>query len=123
MLNPPMPILVENLPFQAGGTATNLALGVTLHNICDETRNNSKKALFLITDGRSNTGLDPKENAQLLRESCKFEIYTIGVTDNVDKNELESIASEPFRTHVHLLKDFQSLETLKQLITAKGTGT
>ena len=119
-----MVFFAENLPFQAGGTATDKALGLTLHEVCPETRNDSRKALFLITDGRSNSGSHPRGNALLLRNSdeCDFEIYAIGVTDSVDKAELESIASEPYRTHVHLLEDFQSLATLKELITAKGTG-
>lgn len=58
----------------------------------------------------------------LLRDSCDFEIYAIGVTNSVDERELRSIASEPFRTHVHLLEKFEDLTKLKQLITAKGNG-
>lgn len=58
----------------------------------------------------------------ILRDSCDFEIYTIGVTDSVDERELRSIASEPFRTHVFLLKNFEDLTKLKELITAKGIG-
>lgn len=108
--------------FIAGGTATRLALNKTIEEIVPETRKRSKKALFLITDGRSNTGGDPTFDAMLLRDSCDFEIYTIGVTDSVDEQELRSIASEPFRTHVFLLKNFEDLTKLKELITAKGIG-
>lgn len=111
---------LENLNFIAGGTATRLALNKTIEEIVPETRKRSKKALFLITDGRSNTGGDPTFDAMLLRDSCDFEIYTIGVTDSVDEQELRSIASEPFRTHVFLLKNFEDLTKLKELITAKG---
>lgn len=112
---------LENLQFQGGGTATKLALNLVLRDVVPETRNNSKKALFLITDGKSNTGGDPEEDARFLRDTYDFEIFAIGVSGSVNKKELESIASEPFRTHVYLLKDFESLVKLKELITAKGT--
>ena len=110
------------MDFIAGGTATSIALNKTIEEIVPETRNNSKKALFLITDGRSNIGGDPSREASLLRVSCKFEIYAIGVTNSVDEQELRSIASKPFRTHVHLLETFDDLTKLKGLITAKGNG-
>lgn len=113
---------LENLNYIAGGTATSYALNKTINEIVPETRNTSKKALFLITDGRSNIGDDPALDAMLLRDSCDFEIYAIGVTNSVDERELRSIASEPFRTHVHLLEKFEDLTKLKQLITAKGNG-
>ena len=110
----------DNLDFIAGGTATRLALNKTIEEIVPEARKDSKRALFLITDGRSNIGGDPSADAAILRDFQKFEIYAIGVTDSVNEKELRSIASEPFRTHVYLLKDFDDLAKLKQLITAKG---
>lgn len=111
---------LENLDYEAGGTATSYALNKTIEEIEPETRNSSKKALFLITDGRSNVGGDPSYEAIILRETLDFEIYAIGVTDSVDEQELRDIASEPFRTHVHLLEKFEDLTKLKELITAKG---
>ncbi|CAH3017095.1 unnamed protein product [Porites evermanni] len=113
--------VLENLDFIAGGTATSIALNKTIEEIVPETRNNSKKALFLITDGRSNIGGDPVADAMILRDSEDFEIYAIGVTNSVDEQELRGIASEPFRTHVHLLENFEDLTKLKELITAKGS--
>ena len=110
----------DNLDFIAGGTATRLALNKTIEEIVPEARKDSKRALFLITDGRSNIGGDPSADAAILRDFQKFEIYAIGVTDSVNEKELRSIASEPFRTHVYRLKDFDDLAKLKQLITAKG---
>lgn len=114
--------ILANLDYKAkaGGTATSYALNKTIEEIQPETRNTSKKALFLITDGQSNMGGDPSLEAMILRDSCDFEIYAIGVTDDVDEQELRDIASEPFRTHVHLLKDFEDLTILKDLITSKG---
>ena len=114
--------VLENLGFIAGGTATRLALNKTIEEVVPETRKNSKKALFLITDGRSNIGGDPTSDAMILRDSCDFEIYAIGVTNSVDEQELRSIASEPFRTHVYLLKNFEDLAKLRKLITDKGNG-
>nr|AND61521.1 factor B1 protein [Exaiptasia diaphana] len=109
---------LKNLKLRGKGTATKLALDTVIKEVVPERRNNSKKALFLITDGESNTGRDPARPAKVLRGVYDFEIYAIGVTlRRVNVGELRDIASEPFRTHVYLLKDFQSLETLKDLIT------
>ena len=95
---------------------------MVLRDVIPETRNNSKKALFLITDGQSNTGGNPAAEAHFLRDRYNFEMFAIGVSNNVNQQELNSIASQPFRTHVFLLKDFKSLVKLKELITAKATG-
>nr|BAH22727.1 complement factor B precursor [Nematostella vectensis] len=112
---------LENLQFQGGGTATKLALQAVIDTVTPELRNNSKKALFLITDGKSNKGGSPDRPAKVLRAGFNFEIFAIGVSDSVDKDELKSIASEPFRTHVYQIKDYATLVKLKELITTKGT--
>jgi hypothetical protein len=51
----------------------------------------------------------------MLRER-NYEIFAIGITKNADKDELKSIASQPYRSHIHLLADYATLEKLKDMI-------
>lgn len=108
-----------NIKFQGGGTNTAGALDKVFHVVSPETRKGANKVLFLITDGRSNAGSDPKHFAERLRQK-NFEIYAIGITKNADKMELKSIASQPYRSHIHLLADYETLEKLKDMITGDG---
>ncbi|XP_031565766.1 complement factor B-like [Actinia tenebrosa] len=114
-------ITLANLKLEGGGTATRLGLQSVIDSIVPEVRNNSKKALFLITDGKSNKGGSPSKPAKVLRDGYNFEIFAIGVSSQVFEEELRDIASEPYRTHVYLMKNFKSLDTLKELITKQGT--
>jgi hypothetical protein len=98
-----------------------LGLQSVIDNVVPEVRNNSKKALFLITDGKSNMGGSPSRSAKVLRDGYDFEIFAIGISTQVFEKELRDIASEPFRTHVYLMENFKSLDKLKELITIKGT--
>ena len=91
------------------------------HTISPEARDGSHKVLFLITDGRSNVGKDPRQFAERLR-GRNFEIFAVGITSNADKNELQSIASQPYRSHVYLLSDYKTLEKLKNMITGDAIG-
>lgn len=91
------------------------------HEVAPEARKRTHKVIFLITDGRSNAGTNPRDFARRLRER-NYEIFAIGITKNADKNELRSIASQPYRSHIHLLADYATLEKLKDMITNKGVG-
>lgn len=91
------------------------------HAVAPEARDGSHKVLFLITDGRSNVGKDPRQFAERLRQR-NFEIFSIGITKNADKNELERIASQPYRSHIYILSDYETLEKLKDMITGDGYG-
>ena len=110
-----------NIQFQGGGTNTEAALSKVYHDVSPEARKGSHKVLFLITDGRSNAGTNPRHFAGRLRER-NYEIFAIGITKNADQNELKSIASQPYRSHIHLLADYATLEKLKDMITGKGYG-
>ena len=108
-----------NIHFEGGGTNTEAALSKVFHAVAPEARQRSHKVLFLITDGRSNAGTNPRHFARRLRER-KYEIFAIGITKNADQDELKSIASQPYRSHIHLLADYVTLEKLKDMITGKG---
>ncbi|XP_046845122.1 sushi, von Willebrand factor type A, EGF and pentraxin domain-containing protein 1-like [Xenia sp. Carnegie-2017] len=108
-----------NIKFQGGGTNTEAALSEVFHGVAPEARERSHKVIFLITDGRSNTGTNPKHFAARLRER-NYEIFAIGITKNADMDELKSIASLPYRSHIHLLANYETLDKLKDLISGVG---
>ncbi|XP_043472287.1 sushi, von Willebrand factor type A, EGF and pentraxin domain-containing protein 1-like isoform X2 [Leptopilina heterotoma] len=97
-----------NIKYTGGGTFTMGALLEAL-DILEKSRNETKKAVFLITDGYSNGG-DPRAAAQLLKESG-VTIFTFGIgTGNVE--ELFDIASEPGHMHSYLLDSFSEFDAL-----------
>ena len=112
---------IGNIHFQGGGTNTEAALSKVFHDVAPQTRKGTHKVIFLITDGRSNAGTNPRDFARRLRER-NYEIFAIGITKNADKDELKSIASQPYRSHIHLLANYADLEKLKDMITKKGVG-
>ncbi|XP_035683609.1 serine protease 30-like [Branchiostoma floridae] len=114
---------MQQIPYTKGGTATRLALKFLRESVIPEAvaeldrPDESKKALFLITDGKSNTGGDPSEEARKLREELGLEIYTIGISNDVSKTELASVASSPKKEHMFTLKDYFRLEWLIDALT------
>ncbi|XP_066294919.1 complement factor B-like [Branchiostoma lanceolatum] len=114
---------MQQIQYTKGGTATRLALKFLRESVIPEAvaeldrPDESKKALFLITDGKSNTGGDPSEEARKLREELGLEIYTIGISNDVSKTELASVASSPKREHMFTLKDYFRLEWLIDALT------
>ncbi|XP_071802559.1 complement C2-like [Asterias amurensis] len=83
-------------------------------------RPNAKRALFLFSDGHTNTGASeaiPKHQAMILREDYEVQIHCIGVTHEVDISELQDIASKPLSEHLFLIADYNELNLLVQTIT------
>ena len=112
----------EDVKFSGGGTSTRLALDLVNEKVVNETRKDSKKVLFLVTDGNYNIGGDPSGIAAHLRRNIGYEIYTLGISDSVKREHLEKIASLPFATHIYMLKDFGMLDKLKELVNKTTIG-
>jgi len=104
-----------------GYTATHDAL-VTTRNILYGSRREAKKAVFVLTDGKSNIGPPPVRASVELRSlkwdmdwntdlnGPQLEIYTLGV-QNADISELQSIAS-PLPNHTYYIPDFITFRQL-----------
>lgn len=75
----------------------------------ENSRNTSKKVLFLITDGFSNGG-DPVPLANELK-SKQVTIFTIGI-QNGNYKELYELSTEPGELYSYLLDSFQEFEGL-----------
>lgn len=96
-------------------------MDLVLHQVLNETRSFAKKVLFLLTDGNYNVGGDPAPNADYLRKKG-FEIFTIGISEHVNREKLEILASLPLSKHVWFIKDFNMLEKLKELVNNSNVG-
>ncbi|XP_022108955.1 complement factor B-like [Acanthaster planci] len=109
-------LLKDNL---GGGTALRGALERVLA-LSQDMRNESKKALFLMTDGEATVGKDPAAIAESLRRDYGMEIFLVAVGQSIDHRQLRKIASQPYSTHVFLLENFEDLEQLTAIISEKG---
>nr|XP_023016002.1 sushi, von Willebrand factor type A, EGF and pentraxin domain-containing protein 1-like [Leptinotarsa decemlineata] len=93
-----------------GGETYTFGAFQTAKEIFDSTnRNDSKKVLFLITDGYSNGG-DPIPLADELKDDS-ITIFTIGI-QNGNYKELYEISSTPGQFYSYLLESFSEFESL-----------
>ena len=75
-------------------------------------RRDVKNIAIVITDGQAN--INPERvtvEAQNARDD-DIEIFSIGITQDVILEELQTIASDPDRDHVFQATDFKTLETI-----------
>ena len=61
--------------------------------------------LFLITNGKSNWGGDPRKAAKCLKDN-DVEIFSVGITSSVNIPELRDITSKPLSDHLFLIRSF-----------------
>eukprot|EP00794_Sanderia_malayensis_P005127 gene5127-5775_t len=106
---------VAQLPFYGFVTRIDLALKEANRYLFTKeagARNEVKKLVFLITDGRQNPGLkfgkrlDPVQTASPLHERG-IPIYAIGIGNRVRKHELVEITRSP--SNVYTVKNFDQL--------------
>ena len=69
---------IDKVMYLGGATASTLALKKVQDVVVPFARDDSKRVMMFITDGRSNIGGPPKKAAENLREKKGFEIYSIG---------------------------------------------
>jgi len=110
---------LSHINFSGGGTGTRYAFDLVLDKVLIQTRPFAKKVLFLLTDGNYNVGGDPAPIADCLRKKG-FEIFTVGISHNVNREKLEHLASLPLKKHLWLIKDFNMLQKLKSLVNSSS---
>lgn len=106
-----------NISYTGGETYT-LGAFKTAKEILENSRNNSKKVLFLITDGFSNGG-DPIPLATELKQQF-ITIFTIGI-QNGNCKELYNVSSQPGEYYSYLLDSFEEFEGLARRALHVGT--
>ena len=82
-------------------------------------RENTRKIIVVITDGRSNLGINPIIPAGKLKENLNITISALSITNKINETELEGIASSP--SHVLRVNDFAALKNFtRRLQNGKG---
>ncbi|AWO97474.1 putative sushi von Willebrand factor type A EGF and pentraxin domain-containing protein 1 [Scophthalmus maximus] len=99
---------IPAINYRGGGTYTKGAFQRAAQ-ILRQSRANSSKVIFLITDGYSNGG-DPRPVAAALRERG-VEIFTLGIWQG-NIRELHDMASQPKDKHCYLVHNFAEFEAL-----------
>ena len=89
----------------------------SLQRVLEHARSDAKKAVFLITDGYSNSG-DPRPAAKQLRRDG-VEVFTFGIK-NGNYKELHDMASEPKNEHTFILNTFEEFEALARRALHEG---
>ncbi|KAM9329386.1 sushi, von Willebrand factor type A, EGF and pentraxin domain-containing protein 1 [Gastrophryne carolinensis] len=99
---------IPSITYKGGGTYTKGAFQQAAQ-ILKQSRVDSTKVIFLITDGYSNGG-DPRPVAASLRD-FGVEIFTFGIWQG-NIRELNDMASQPKDEHCYLLHSFAEFEAL-----------
>jgi hypothetical protein len=107
-----------------GGCGSNLGRAMFLlrKRISPSVRKESKRALFIISNGRLILGTSHKRAARLLKTENRFDVFVIGVGKNPNKEELSSLVSQPVKGHLILLKVFSDVFSSVRKALASGKG-
>ena len=89
-----------------------------LQAVLDSSRDDSKKAVFLVTDGFSNYGSPVRAASQL--RAAGAELFTFGIK-NGNPTELLEIASQPKTQHTYILDSFEEFESLARRALHEGS--
>ncbi|CAF1047667.1 unnamed protein product [Didymodactylos carnosus] len=73
------------------------------------TEDGAPKVIFLITDGQSNGAVPPIPVAAVLKQR-DIHIFTVGVGNGVNLNELHAICTQPWRENYLPIANYSSLE-------------
>ena len=110
---------IYNMPYREGTTETAAALNL-LRTAGQpggalNLRNDSTHIAVLLTDGVSTSGHNTYTAAMALHESNIYDqIYAIGVTNQINPDELEGIASDP--SFVFSSPSFEALDTFVETV-------
>ncbi|XP_060559248.1 cartilage matrix protein-like [Ruditapes philippinarum] len=111
---------IRNIDHIGGGTTTSEALKMIRQDGFrrDNNRPGVVKIAIVLTDGLSaNEDLTRRE--ALLTHAAGIKVFAIGIGDGIDLLEIQNIASNPDDNYVFQVNDFNSLETIKDLLAIK----
>ena len=111
---------INGISYSGGWTATGDALNFIRTNLFSQSTRDTKKVLFIITDGKSNRqAYDPATEAQLLKRSG-IEIFAFGIGRNVHDPELDSLSSAPISSHKFNVESFDDVSQISHLLEGKS---
>ncbi|XP_077982203.1 sushi, von Willebrand factor type A, EGF and pentraxin domain-containing protein 1-like [Glandiceps talaboti] len=107
---------IDRIPRDAHGyTATTSALRKAREDVLINPRPDAKKIVFLITNGKSNIGERPVVASREIQsliwdENAQLDVFALGIGEEVDTDDLESIASNSdYALYVDTVDKFKEL--------------
>lgn len=97
-----------NLTYLEQATASGDALNMANVIFNRFRRTLTPRVLLLFTDGFTNTGADVFTAAENLKRSS-ISVFSIGIGNGINRNELERIADRPSSKYVKLVSDYSEL--------------
>ncbi|XP_070175722.1 uncharacterized protein [Littorina saxatilis] len=109
--------MISALNYESGGTETAKALNLA-SQLFANARRNAVKVLVFITDGKSHDAIDTASAATQLQRSVDggLLLLSVGVGDQVDPNELHSIASDPACKHTFQVASYDQIDAIREEI-------
>ena len=83
-------------------------------------RPNVPHLAFLVTDAQANIEASDTQNEANLTKAAGIEIFTVGITNQVDFQQLQEIASPPFATHYYYVADYSKLNQVLNDLVAQA---
>ena len=104
---------IRNIPYNDGSTYTDEALALLRTSAVGELLGlgsifETIPIAIVMTDGRSTNAEGTILQAGMLHDQTDFQIFAVGIGDNINTNELMVIASQP--SNVILIEDFSASE-------------
>ena len=111
---------IDNITYTGGKTATHSALNLlpTAFNT-SRTDQGIPRVAIVFTDGQSNNPTLTAQAAQSVHASTGIIVYSIGIGNNVDENELNTIASSS--SNVFLISSFSAGDFAALLLPLRTT--
>lgn len=110
---------METILYRGGNTRTGKAITFGVDNVfATSTRavNAVTKVAIVLTDGRSQD--DVKESAEAARKK-KIILFAIGVGQEIEDTELQTIANKPSSTYVFHVKDYTGISRIREIMKQK----
>lgn len=107
--------MIDSLNYPGYRTATDDALRVAnaeFFTINGGGRQNVPQVLILLNDGKCTICTEPVKDAAQRLKDRGIEIFTIGVTDSIEEQEMKDIASHPVSTHFFKVDQFEDLKNI-----------
>ncbi|CAC5419109.1 COL6A [Mytilus coruscus] len=105
---------IDHIPYVSGGTNTGTALK-TMYSKMFTQANGDRPGIpnigIVITDGRSNNPPNTANEAKNLHKQ-NVDVFAVGIGRGIDKNELNTIATDPDNTHVMTVDNFDKLQQI-----------
>ncbi len=102
---------------QQQGGLTNIAAALKLlrtdiFNYANGDRPNVKNVAIFITDGRATLNVNNINFEAHNNRDAGIELFAVGISDDINQDELETIASDPDDSHVFYADDFDKLKDI-----------